>query len=165
MFDILLWNKEDKESILPQMFDVLYKNMSQIDPTGNTQEEDYQVWKHFIIPALEKKEREILLIKHNNSMAGYFQYTLDNSVLYMEEVQIHHEFWGSGAFTELYRYLVSIIPETNLIVKANASKTNLRSQAILEHLGLKRIRENQNGRSYHYIGKWDDIVKKYSIKK
>ena len=81
----------------------------------------------------------------------------------MEEIQFYRAYWGSGAFRELYCFLASIIPDRITAVKAYASKKNLRSQAILEHLGLKKIGENKNRKSYCYSGDCKNQFKKYRM--
>ena len=161
MFDISFLNKEEKENVLPQLFDLLFENMNQIDPTGNTSEQDFQTWMKCIVPELETDERNILLIKCDGRLAGFFQYSVKESTLYMEEIQLYQEYWGSGAFSDLYRFLASIIPETISQVRANASKNNLKSQAILNHLGLNKIGENKTGKSYRYLGNCQNMLKKY----
>ena len=92
---------------------------------------------------------------------GYFQYSLRDTVFIMEEIQFHPSIWGSGAFRELYRFLAGIIPENMTTVEAYANKKNLRSQAILEHLGLKISGENKSGRSWHYTGDCREMLNKY----
>lgn len=39
MFEISFLNKNGKETIFPQQFDLLHENMSRIDSTGNNPEE------------------------------------------------------------------------------------------------------------------------------
>ena len=48
------------EEVLPQMYDILYTNMSRIAPTGCSREEDRQVWLSYMMK--EQAERQILLI-------------------------------------------------------------------------------------------------------
>lgn len=39
--------------VLPQLFDILYTNMSKIAPTQNTYDEDYKVWLSVIFQYLQ----------------------------------------------------------------------------------------------------------------
>lgn len=63
---IELLNKAEKEKILPGLFRILAENMSRIAPTSNPLEEDFEVWKEAVYPALNREERQILLIKKND---------------------------------------------------------------------------------------------------
>ncbi len=47
------------------------------------------------------------------------------------------------------------------MVEANANKKNMKSQAILKHLGLEIARENKNGRSYYFIGDCQKMPERY----
>ena len=44
------------------------ENMSRIAPTSNPLEEDFEVWKEAVYPALNREERQILLIKKNDEI-------------------------------------------------------------------------------------------------
>ena len=161
MPDISRLEKKDIDKNLRKLFELLSLNMDIIDPTGDPPEEDYRIWKDHILSEIEKPEREILLLKQNDDIVGYFQYSLRDTVFIMEEIQFHPSIWGSGAFRELYRFLAGIIPENMTTVEAYANKKNLRSQAILEHLGLKISGENKSGRSWHYTGDCREMLNKY----
>lgn len=161
MFTICPLNKKEKAVVLPHLFELLAENMNRIAPTGNSLEEDYQIWRSYIFSEIDNPEREILLIKLNDVIIGYFQYSLNDTTFAMEEIQIRQKYWGSGAFRELYHFLSVIVPENIATVKAYANKNNLKSQAILEHLGLKNIGENKNGNSYLYTGDCQELLSKY----
>ena len=161
MFDITFLNKADKESVLPQLFHLLCENMSQIAPIGNTSEQDLKIWMSYIAQELENKGREILLIKCGNSMVGYFKYSIEANSLFMEDIQFYREYWGSGAFAELYSFLASIIPDSVTGVTAYANKENQKSRAILEHLGLNIVGENKSSKCYLYSGSCRTMLEKY----
>ena len=78
----------------------------------------------------------------------------------MEEIQLRDRYKGSGAFRELYAYLTGIIPENTELVEAYADKVNHKSIEILTHLGLEIIGENKNGKSYHFRGRYENILRK-----
>ena len=61
------------ETILPILFEILYSNMSVISPTGNTYEQDFQMWQSSVAPALQKQQREIVLMHSDDEIVGYFQ--------------------------------------------------------------------------------------------
>ena len=41
-------DKQCAEKILPILFKILYSNMSVIAPTGNTYEQDFQLWQNSV---------------------------------------------------------------------------------------------------------------------
>ncbi len=153
--------KADAESVLPELFDILHANMSRIAPTGNSYDEDFSMWMSCIKPALEKEPRQILLLLDNGRIIGYFQYYVNNGVFMMEDIQFRDAYKGTGIFAELYRYLVKILPEDTLFVEAYANKKNEKSIAVLTHLGLEIIGENKNGISYHFRGRYEELVRRY----
>ena len=161
MFEIVLLDKEKKTGKLPCLFDLLYENMCEIAPTGDSRESDYEIWKSYMASALDDPAREILLIKHGNDVIGYFQYSLRDACLVMEEMQIRRDYWASGAFRSLYRVLAKYVPESTTSVKAYANKNNLKSQAILEHLGLSAAGENKSGTSFLYTGDCQKMLSRY----
>lgn len=70
----------------------------------------------------------------------------------MDEIQFKKEYQGCGLFAELYHYLTTVIPAGTRYVEAFARKENLKSQGILEHLGLSVVGESKNGNSLHFKG-------------
>ena len=157
--DIL--RKTDAESVLPELFEILHSNMSRIAPTGNSYEEDFSMWISCIKPALEKEPRQILLLRDKEQLAGYFQYYVNNGIFMMEEIQFRDPYKGTGIFAELYRYLIKVIPEDTIFVEAYANKRNEKSIAVLTHLGLEIIGENKNGISFHFRGRYENLVRRY----
>lgn len=157
--DIL--RKADAESVLPKLFEILHSNMSRIAPTGNSYEEDFSMWISCIKPALEKEPRQILLLRDKEQLAGYFQYYVNNGIFMMEDIQFRDPYKGTGIFAELYRYLVKVIPEDTIFVEAYANKRNEKSIAVLTHLGLEIIGENKNGISFHFRGRYENLVRRY----
>ena len=157
--------KTDAVSVLPELYEILYSNMSRIAPTGNSREEDFSQWMSCILPALEKEPRKILLLRDNDSLAGYFQYYVNDGVFMMEEIQFREQYKGTGLFAELYCYLVETIPEDTCFVEAYANKKNEKSIAVLSHLGLEIIGENKSGTSYHFRGCYENLVRRYGSTK
>lgn len=154
-------DKSKAESVLPELYNILYTNMSIIAPTGNSYEEDKKEWLSCVAPALERIQRQIILIVDRDTLAGYFQYYVNNGVFMMEEIQFKPEYHGSGLFEQLYRYLIAIIPSDTEAVEAYADKRNEKSQAILKHLGLEMIGENKNGNCWRFRGKYNTLVGKF----
>ena len=164
MFEFKFADKLQIEQLLPDLFRILHSNMSIIAPTNNSYNEDYQIWSSYIIPAIQKDERQTVLKYVDNNPVGYFQYyiNVDINSLMMEEIQIAKEFQGTGIFSALYKWLVEQLPKDVESVEAYANKKNLKSQSILKHLGLVASGDNKNGNSFYYKGKYVDLLSKYS---
>ena len=151
-FDFL--PKDRTAQYMPSLFGILHSNMSVIAPTGCSYEEDYREWSAAVGEGLTKDARQIILIFDNETLAGYFQYYINenDSVFMMEEIQLRREYQGTGVFRQLYTFLAGVVPETVRSVEAYAHKNNARSQAILGHLGLAVVGEAKDGHTYHYRG-------------
>ncbi|MBQ3549375.1 MAG: hypothetical protein IJA41_00205 [Clostridia bacterium] len=164
MFEFRFADKLQIEQLLPGLFRILHSNMSIIAPTDNSYDEDYRIWSSYMIPAIKKVQRQIVLMYVEGKLVGYFQYyiNLDTNSLMMEEIQIGKEFQGIGIFSAFYKWLVKQLPKNVKCVEAYANKKNLKSQGILKHLGLVKLGENKNGNSFYYKGKYVDLLNKYS---
>lgn len=156
--------KPSSPDILDEIFDILATNMRVIAPTGLTYEEDKAEWLSCVPPALEKEARQILLIYDQNELIGFFQYyvTADHSIFMMEEIQFKEAYHGSGLFGDLYRYLLPRLPADIQAVEAYADKRNVKSLAVLAHLGLSVIGENKNSISYRLRGSYAELKRKYA---
>ena len=153
--------KDEADSVLPKLFAILHANMSRIAPTGNSYDEDLSFWISCVAPALEKEPRQIVLLKDEEMIAGYFQYYVNDGVFMMEEIQFRDEYKGSGLFAELFTWLTGIIPKETKFVEAYAHKNNEKSIAVLSHLGLEIIGENKNGICYHFRGNYEKLTDRY----
>ena len=149
--------KDIPQEQIPRMFDILAGNMRIIAPTGDSYEEDRRIWQAEAVPAFE----HVILIFDDDRLAGYFQYRLQDNTLRMDEIQFARTYQGSGLFKRLYQYLTTIIPKDTQHVTACANKMNQKAQNILEYLGLQRIGENKNGKSFIYNGAYQAILEKY----
>ena len=154
-------NKSDFFAASDAVFDILAENMTVIAPTGNTRDYDYKCWRGCVSDALQHDERQIILIKDNENLAGYFQYCTNEDTFMMEEIQLRPEYRGKGVFRELYGFILKNIRNDLEYVEAYASINNRKSIGILERFGLLNISLNKNGRSYHFKGKYSDLLKWY----
>ena len=161
--EFLYLDKLKTDKYLEDIFEILHSNMSLIAPTGNSYKEDLEMWSSEIIPALDKEQRQIILMYVDNSLAGYFQYYIntDTNSFMMEEIQIKKEYQGTGLFSEFYKWLLKQLPKSIMYVEAFANKKNHKSQSILTHLGLECVGENKNGNSLYYKGEYADLLIKY----
>ena len=163
MGEFLFLDKQKLDVFLPRVFEILHSNMSLIAPTNNSYEDDFEIWSSHIIPAIQKEQRQIVLMCVESELVGYFQYYInsDTDSLMMEEIQIKKEFQGTGLFSEFYNWLIKNLPKDIMYVEAYANKKNYKSQSILKHLGLVELGENRNGNSFYYKGKYVDLLNRY----
>lgn len=163
--EFLYVDKLKTEKYLQDIFEILHSNMSIIAPTGNSYKEDFKMWASAIIEAVDKEQREIILMYVDNLLVGYFQYYLniDKNSLMMEEIQIRKAYQGTGLFSKFYKWFLKQLPKNIKYVEAFANKRNIKSQAILSHMGLICVGENKNGNSLYYKGEYLNLLDKYKI--
>jgi RimJ/RimL family protein N-acetyltransferase len=81
----------------------------------------------------------------------------------MEEIQIDKAYHSTGIFSGFFSWLLHVLPHKEIeIVEAYAHKENVKSQGILQHLGLTPVGENKNGSCYRYRGEYRTLLRKYS---
>ncbi len=151
-------NKHEFSTISNNIFNILADNMEKIAPTGNTREDDYKCWYESVSDGLNRDERQVILIKDNDNIIGFFQYYTNENTFMMEEIQFKPEYQGKGVFRVLYGFVISHIRDDIEFVEAYANISNSKSIGILENLGLTNIGLNKNGRSYHFKGKYSDLL-------
>lgn len=132
--------------------------MSVIAPTGNTYEQDFQLWQSSVAPALSKQQRQIVLMHSDDEIVGYFQYYVNDNVFMMEEIQIISNHHGTGLFRLFFIWRIDNLNKDIKFVEAYSHKNNIKSQNILNHLGLQSVGMNKNGNSYHYRGDFNYFV-------
>lgn len=154
-------NKADFSAYKRQIFDILADNMTVIAPTGNSREKDFGLWYDAVSDSMQRPERQIILIKDNENLVGYFQYYTNSDTFMMEEIQFRPKYQGKGIFRELYGFILKNIRNDPEFVEAYASINSQKSIGILEKFGLSNIGLNKNGRSYHFKGRFVDLVKWY----
>ena len=164
MLEFVLLDKSKFEAMSTAIFSILAQNMSAIAPTGNTYEEDYEIWFKAVGDGLKNESRQIMLINYDDVLIGFFQYYVNNALFMMEEVQITPQFQGKNLFRKLFGFVFSILPGNIETVEAYANKQNIKSQKILQRLGLQQIGESKDGNSYHYRGEYASLVDWYSTK-
>ncbi len=155
-------NKSDFSVFARQIFDILADNMTVIAPTGNTREDDYNCWYECVTDGLKRDERQIILIKDNGNIIGFFQYYINAKTFMMEEIQFKPAYQCKGIFRELYGFVLENLKTDLEFVEAYASVSNAKSIGILEKFGLVNIGLNKNGRSYHFKGHYPDLLKWYN---
>ena len=96
---------------------------------------------------------------------GFFGYCADGEVFDMEEIQFSPDIQGkSGLFRRLYELVLNGLPNTVKYVEACANKENIKSQAILSRLGLKKTGENDEKGIFFFRGELADLLNWYNKK-
>ena len=111
---------------------------------------------------MARRKRSVILIFCEDKLCGFFQYFVNDTTFRMDEIQFKKEYQGCGLFAELYHYLTTVIPAGTRYVEAFARKENLKSQGILEHLGLSVVGESKSGNSLHFKGEYKALSERYS---
>ena len=106
-------SKSALPTLLPQLFSLLYANMNEIAPTGNTYEQDYAHWHASVAPAMQKPQRQIALMYDGAHPCGYFQYYVNATTFMMEEIQIEKPYQGSGIFSSFFSSSFSLMTSIN----------------------------------------------------
>ena len=163
MIEFYHLGKDAFEKHANSLFSILFDNMSRIAPTGNSYEDDYKFWFQAMKAELENENRRIIIIKEaSQEIVGYFQYSVQENVFIMEEIQIKAEYQGKyNIFKRLYGFVLENMREDVDWVEAYANKKNVKSIGILGKLGLSIVGENKTGTSYHFRGSYADLLNWY----
>mgnify|MGYP006381824827 CR=1 FL=1 len=154
-------NKSDFSVFAQKIFNILADNMTLIAPTDNSREDDFILWSDAVSDGLKREERQIILIKDNANLIGFFQYYTNADTFMMEEIQFKSEYQGKGVFRKLYGFILKNIRNDLEFVEAYANIKNQKSIGILEKFGLLNAGLNKNGCSYHFKGRFVDLIKWY----
>ena len=154
-------NKLDFQNLALTLFDILADNMEKIAPTGNTREEDFKCWYEGVSNGLKHDERQIIIIKDDGNIIGFFQYYTNEDTFMMEEIQFKPQYHSKGVFRKLYGFIIENIRENLEFVEAYANTENYKSIGILEKLGLSKIGRNKSGNCFYFKGKYADLKKWY----
>ena len=149
-------DKSRLKVILSDCFKILRSNMEMITPDGKTYEEAFSEWDSAVSPAMSKDARQMILIFDEDDLIGFFMYYVSSETFMMEEIQIDNKHQRSGVFALLYKWLLPKLPEYLKTTEAFAHKSNMRSQKILEHLGLTCL--NQDGEYLCYKGSFKTLL-------
>lgn len=155
------YDKTQSKEILPQMYDILHSNMSRIAPTGNSYDEDKQLWLSFM-KSSPSDGQQIILMYVDEILAGYFQYSINKDTMVIEEIEIKPDHQRTALFYRFFKYAVSIAPKDTLYVEAYINKNNSNSQTIAGKLGMRIIEENKNGSSWHLRGELKEFTRRFA---
>jgi len=139
--------------------------MSQINPSGNTYDEDYALWHNANSKSIIDETRNIILIYFNGAVIGFFTYCIrDDEIFFMEEIQIAPQYQGKkyDVFRKLYGFIFTVLPPGIKIVKSYTNKMNHKAYRILWHLGLHIVGENERGSGYRFEGSFENLLAWYN---
>ena len=165
MFDFIFLSRDEFEQYAEALFLVLYDNMNRIAPIEDSREEAFSFWFDANKEELKNENRHIIIIvqKEINEIAGFFKYSVQNDVFFMEEIQIRKSYQGKyNIFEKLYKFVLDNMRDGACVVEAYADKRNIKSIGILGKLGLTIVGENKNGISYHFRGTYADLLNWYN---
>ncbi len=152
-------NKNEKEKILPELFDLLYDNMSEIAPTNLTYEKEQEQWLGNVSPALDKPARQIIMCFSDEQLIGYIQYYINSKLLMIEELQLKKEYHCTLTFYRFCKYFIGTLPADIEHVEAFAEKRNSKSQKLMQRLGMELI--DSNAEFVHLRGEADEMIKNF----
>lgn len=153
---------EELEQQLPQVFDILYTNMTALAPSGESYQDDRRMWESYIVPALKAGSVQLLLMFAEENLAGYAQYSLRENTLLMDEVEIKPEYQRTMLFYRFCQYMMGMIPEEICYIESYVNKKNQNSLSIHSKLGLTIVGENRSGSSWRMRGEKDLLVSRFN---
>ena len=142
MIRFAVLNKEEKSLWLPRLFDLYYENMHEVAPGDLPYQQEKQQWLGQVSPALEKDPRQIILCFSGDALVGYVQYYTNKNLLMIEELQMTKACQQTTLFYGMCKHLNKVLPEGLEIIEAFSEKKNLRSQKLMQRLGMVPIEEN-----------------------
>ncbi len=148
-------DKASADITLPILFDVLHLNMEKITPSAKTYEQAREEWTGKLRPAMRKDRRQIILMHHGDTLAGYAQYYTNGSTLVIEEIQLKPEYQRTRLFRELCEFMKDALGDSLTVIQAYADKRNIASQKLMQSLGMKII--NTDGMFYLFEGKIKEL--------
>ncbi len=129
-------DKTSKDIVLPCLFDILYENMHLIAPGGMKYQEEKERYIQTVSRALGRESRQILLCMYNDTIAGFVQYYTTEDTLMIEEAQMSETLQGTLAFYKACRRIADGLPDTIVYIEAFADKRNVRSQKLMQRIGM-----------------------------
>lgn len=155
---------ENFEAYAQGLFAILADNMSKISPTGNSQEEDFCLWSGVLRQRLSNGECSVVAFLFAGQLAGYFQYSLRQDVLLIEEIEIAPPFRvRHNILGRTIKLLPALAPSNIAYVEAYANKNNSTSTHLLEKAGFENIGANKSGSSYLYRGQYPALAKRFKL--
>ena len=135
------------------MFKIISENMNKIIKSKNSLDEDYKIWKESMQKEIQNEQKRWIIALHENIIIGYFLYRVNNSELFLDEIQIKENYQGDKVtFIKLFSYLLNEELDDNVIVYAGINKKNKKSQGIVKKFGFIKYEETKQ--SFKYKTEW-----------
>ena len=153
----LYLNKAEKDTWLPQLFDLLYENMCSVAPSGLPYEQEKARWLAEVSPAMDKAPRQIILCIVDGALAGYIQFYVRGRMLMVEELQLKKKYHRTSLFYRFCRHLMSVMPADLQTVEAYADRRNAYSIRLMEKLGMQACDPETESPFVHMRGSAENI--------
>lgn len=154
-------DKTNKDIVLPCLFDILYENMHLIAPSGMKYQEEKERYIQTVSHALDRESRQILLCMYNDTIAGFVQYYTTADTLMIEEAQMSESLKGTLAFYKACRRIFVGLPDTIVYIEAFADKRNVRSQELMQKIGMVQTNSCDNPAFVHFRGNIQNIKSRF----
>lgn len=159
--EFVMMQSEEFTTYENELFEILYSNMNELSPTGNSKEEDHKIWLHYFRKSITT-DTKVILILNDEELIGYFQYRIKEDTMYMDEIEIKKAYQHTGVFITLMHYVVNMQDTKNVrCAEAYVNKSNDSSNVVFTHWKFEIIGENSSGKSYLYRGDFLYLKQKY----
>lgn len=146
---IMHLDKKEIKTVLPELYEIMAENGCRIPQA---------LWLSEVGSALEKENRQLLLLKKEERILGFFMYYLRGECLVAEELQIVKAYQRTGLYFALCRYLARNFEQVKQI-EAFAEKENLYSQELMEKLGMRKTKEEG---FFHFYGDAESLRRHFT---
>ena len=146
---IMYLDKKEIKTVLPELYEIMAENGCRIPQA---------LWLSEVGSALEKENRQLLLLKKEERILGFFMYYLRGECLVAEELQIVKAYQRTGLYFALCRYLARNFEQIKHI-EAFAEKENLYSQELMEKLGMRKMKEEG---FFHFYGDAESLRRHFT---
>lgn len=147
------------------LFDILADNMTKIIAIKNSREENFIFWYKILKKRLLDGTCSIVAFLFSEQIVGYFQYSTQNEVLMIEEIEIAQPFRVRyNILGMIIRMLPEIATPGITYVEAYTNINNNLANPLLTKVGFEIVGMNRNGTSYLYRANLAALEKRFRIK-
>ena len=159
-----LLDKSQKSEILPLLFDIFYENTRKISPFSRPYMAERDEWLNEVSPALEKDPRQIILIYHDDAIAGFVMYYTRGELLMIEEMQLLPKYQRTLLCYKTVKHLYEFLGEKIERIEAYALKSNKTSIGLMQDLGFEKMHDTLGAKFLHFSCGADKIKFKFDKK-
>ncbi|MBO5646389.1 MAG: hypothetical protein J6S59_04650 [Clostridia bacterium] len=155
--------KEELAKFTDQLFAIMAENMSVYVENEAGTEAGKALWAAKAGEALKSRSRNMVLIRSDAELIGFFLYEIREMALTIEDMQIKPEWQGkSNVFWMLFNFIAPELPETLKYIRTKTKKKNAKADGVIRHLGMSVVGETEA--SYLYEGKFSDFLRWFNRK-